>query len=99
MNVTPTGMVHIKVFGLFAGSWGTRYTLVCGRGYNRDRGGWVKPLYKRNIDNYSSNHGNNTVVSSGSGTRTGWGGVSLRVGRKSNDQGGWEGGSGREGRI
>jgi len=93
-------MVHIKVCDLFAGSWGTRYTLVCGRGYNRDRGGWVKPLYERNINNYNSNHGNNTVVSSSSGgTRTGWGRVSLRAGRKSNDQGGWEGGSGREGRI
>lgn len=46
------------VFGLFAGSLGTRCTLVCGRGYNRDRGGWVKPLYKRNIDNYNSSYGN-----------------------------------------
>lgn len=99
MDVTLTGMVHIKVFGLFAGSLGTRCTLVCGRGYNRDRGGWVKPLYKRNIDNYDSSHGNNTVVGSVGGTRTGWGGVSLSAGRKSNDQGGWEGGSGRVGRI
>ncbi|PSN43076.1 Transportin-1 [Blattella germanica] len=36
-------------------SLGTSYTLVCVRGYYRDRGGWVKPLYKRNINN--SSHG------------------------------------------
>lgn len=46
-----------EVFGLFTGSLGTRCTLVCGRGYTRDRGGWVKPLNKRNINNYNSSHG------------------------------------------
>lgn len=56
-----------EVFWLFTGSVGTRRTLVCDRGYNRDRGGWVKPLYKKNINNYNSSHGDILLAAAGQG--------------------------------
>lgn len=46
-----------EVFELFTGSLGMSCTLMCGWGYNRDWGGWVKPLNKRNINNYNSSLG------------------------------------------